>query len=273
MSDTPRSGRETRLLALVILVAIAALLVLARFRFPEAADRAPVAPPPGPLERLAARASFQDLATSIAGLHERLSPGFVMVEVAPAPPAKPSTTQSASARRGRSSTPEVRAEITSRFHPALRVRPDRALVFFPAGSRVVAIDGIAEEKPDVAVDQNRPLALVRVPVAPEAAALLAGGLETFAGLAYVALFEGGRGGVSPRPQYLGRVDAMADAVWPSPPLVIGGHPELVAGTYVFAFDGRLLGIVLPTSLGTAIVPARALQSIVTAWPVPQGPGD
>jgi hypothetical protein len=103
--------------------------------------------------------------------------------------------------------------------------------------------------------------------------MLSSGAETFPGLMYVALFEGSRLGVSPRPQYIGRVDGLADAMWPLPPLVLGGHPDLEPGTFVFGFDGRLLGLAVPTSHGMTIVPARALQSIVTAWALPQGPGN
>ncbi len=273
MTETTRSGRETRLLALVILVAIAALLVLARFRFPEAADRTPVAPPPGPLERLAARASFQDLATSITGLYERFAVAFTVIEIAPPLPVKPAPPTGTAARRGRGDTPEVVAEVPTRLLPALRVRPDRALTFLPAGWRVVSVDGVAQETPDLVTDQSRPLALVRVPVAPDAMSTLTNGAENFAGLGYVAMFEGGRGGVSPRPQFIGRATSMADALWPTPPYVLGGHPDVPHGTFVFSFDGRLIGLAMPTAHGLAIVPARALQSIVTAWAVPQGPGN
>ncbi|MBM3751545.1 MAG: hypothetical protein FJW21_10275 [Acidimicrobiia bacterium] len=60
-SQAPGSGRETRLLRLVIVVAVAMLLVLAQFRYP-APDRATAAPVAGPIERLAARATFEELA-------------------------------------------------------------------------------------------------------------------------------------------------------------------------------------------------------------------
>ncbi|HVB38288.1 MAG TPA: hypothetical protein VND92_07105, partial [Vicinamibacterales bacterium] len=66
----PRITRETRLLLLTIGVSVAALLLLARFRFPAQAPIVNPAPPP--LERLAARATYDELATIMAQVQARV---------------------------------------------------------------------------------------------------------------------------------------------------------------------------------------------------------
>lgn len=75
MSASPGSGsgRETRLLLLVMVIAVAVLLVLARFRYP-VADRVAATPAAGPIERLAARATFEELALIMADLSARVQP-------------------------------------------------------------------------------------------------------------------------------------------------------------------------------------------------------
>jgi hypothetical protein len=65
MADSElRSSRDTRLLVLVILTALAVLFFLAKFRFPEATVR-PAAPPTGLLDRIAPRGAYEDLATAV----------------------------------------------------------------------------------------------------------------------------------------------------------------------------------------------------------------
>ena len=74
-----RSGRDSRLLALVILIAVAVLVVLARFRFPQT-DTGPAAVTPGPLERLAARATYDDLAAAVHTALQRVEPALITRE-------------------------------------------------------------------------------------------------------------------------------------------------------------------------------------------------
>src|SRR6185437_9473543 len=72
-----RVPRETRLLLLTIAVSVGALLLLSRFRFPAQAPI--VTPSPPPLERLAARATYDELADIITQLQARLEPGLVVL--------------------------------------------------------------------------------------------------------------------------------------------------------------------------------------------------
>lgn len=68
----PRVSRETRLLLSTALLAILALWILARVRFPD--QPAPTTPVQPLLTQLGARASFDDLASELAELRRRLEP-------------------------------------------------------------------------------------------------------------------------------------------------------------------------------------------------------
>jgi hypothetical protein len=77
----PRVSRETRLLLTTVLIAIVALWVLARLRFP---DRAPPQNPVQPLlTQLTPRPTFADLAGEVAALRPRVAPLLVTVEGLP----------------------------------------------------------------------------------------------------------------------------------------------------------------------------------------------
>ena len=85
MNGTERTGRDGRLLALVIVVSLAVLLVLARFRF-AASDGALAPTPTGPLERIVARSTYEDMAATIGNLRAAPSPSVVVLLATPIPP-------------------------------------------------------------------------------------------------------------------------------------------------------------------------------------------
>jgi hypothetical protein len=251
MSDTTaRSGRETRLLLLVIAVAVAALLLLARFRFPEAAERAPVVPTPGPFA-LTPRPSFRDLATEVAGLIERLAPSFavVVVEDIPEPPPR--------------GAPRSVAPPVIRHQAALRVSADRALIYLPSGSRLVAGAADGNAAPAVA-DPARPVAMVSVPPVGETPTLLASALDAFDGFGYAVLIEGARGGATGRPVFVGRLDAATLAGWPAPLAMLGGSTGVAPGAFLVTLEGRLIGLTIAAGDEIAIVPPRLLEGLASA---------
>ena len=86
MNGSERTGRDGRLLALVIVVSLAVLLVLAKFRFPLAAGVTTAPPAPGMLERLAARSTYDDLAATIANLFQQLTPKIAVAHLGLVPP-------------------------------------------------------------------------------------------------------------------------------------------------------------------------------------------
>ncbi|MDA1307040.1 MAG: hypothetical protein O2917_07245 [Acidobacteria bacterium] len=181
MSTTPvsGSGRETRLLLLVIVVAVAMLLVLAQFRYP-VEDRAATVPIAGPIERLAARATFEELSLIMADLTARVQDDLAVITIERRP-AAPTTT-----RRG--SAPPEPTPSDRRLVTALRVDSDLGVAYLPEGFVVVETPGLttASEDPD------RRLVLVHI----EARTFTAVGpvAPAIGGPGYIAVFEGARGG-------------------------------------------------------------------------------
>lgn len=239
-------GRETRLLLLVIAVAVGMLLVLAQFQYPKP-DRAVASPLPGPIERLAARATFEELALIMADLSSRVQPAMTVLTLERIPPSPP--------RRG-AATPPVSTE--RRIVTALRVDATSAIAHLPAGFRVV-------QPPDAEVaktDPDRDLVLVRVPESPFTD--MGPVAQAIGGPGYVAVFEGARGGPAVRPVFLGRVDSFEDARWTQPILSVGGDPQLGAGAFIYTLDGRLVGMTIPDGPGVAIARVPALLAAVEA---------
>ena len=79
--DPRRWPRETRLLVVTIVLSLAVLLTLARFRFPA---QQPLTLPVQPLQQLAARAAFDDLGASVTRAVTLLRSSLVVVARAPA---------------------------------------------------------------------------------------------------------------------------------------------------------------------------------------------
>lgn len=246
-----RSGRETRLLVLVIVVAVAVLFVLARLRFP-ASDLSAVTPAPGPLERLAARATFDDLSSAIADLVDRLGPSVVIVRVESA--ATPVRTPPAAGEPAAPPPPPA-----SRLVAAVRIAPDLAMVHVPAGMHVSAVLPPAAAAEVVATDAARQLALLRVAESDSSGGTPLAFVD-FTGFTYVAAVEAAAGGLTARPVFVGRVDALSDDRWTAPPLVVGGAPELPVGALVFALDGRFIGLTELHDAALTIVPYDALTA-------------
>lgn len=251
MSATPLSGsgRETRILLLVIVVAVAMLLVLAQFRYP-GPDRTAVMPITGPIERLAARATFEELALIMADLSARLQPAMTVVVL------EQTTAPQVQGRRGAPAPDPMPVE--RRLVVALRVDVDLAIAYLPAGFAVVEGNGVEL----AAADPARGLVLVRVTPAP----FIAVGpvASAIGGPGYVAVFEGGRGGPAVRPLFLGRVDSFDDPRWSDPPLSIGGDVPVRPGAFIYTLDGRLAGMVTPDQSGVAIARVPALLAAVEA---------
>ena len=85
-----RGGRETHLLLVTIAVSVGVLLLLARFRFPDEVASQPVESAAAPFERLAARATYDELASIMADLERRIGPRVTILRThspdGPGPP-------------------------------------------------------------------------------------------------------------------------------------------------------------------------------------------
>ncbi len=247
-----RSGREIRLLVLVIVVAVAGLIVLARFQFP-AADLVTVSPTPPPLERLSARAPFQELADVVASAAGRVTSVVTTITVQGAPLPAP---------RGKSTPPPPGPE---RLAVALRVRADRLLAFVPAGFKPTLLGGQPAQV--VAADDRRGLALLgdaRRAEGQEPAGDIvdfAAAAPGFAAPSYVLAVEAAAGGPAARPVFIGRLDPITADGWDSPVRQIGGTPPVGPGVFLFTLEGRLIGLTVPQPDGVAIVAAATLDRL------------
>src|SRR5262245_20007432 len=116
-----RSGRDSRMLALVIVIAVAVLVLLARFRFSQSEAR-PAAVTPGPLERLAARATYDDLASAVHSTLQRVESALVLFTLEP-DTQKPPT-------------------VSGRRIAGIRLDGDWAVVHVPSGFHIAPEEGL-----------------------------------------------------------------------------------------------------------------------------------
>ena len=244
MAGSPgsRLTRETRLLLIVLTVAVAVLLTLSRFRFPEPSVQE--AASAAPLARLAARATFDELASIIAELSTRINP---VIEV-------------------------LRVESGSqlRFVPAVRVRPDVALAHVSGGSRILALVHGGDSPEIIAFDASRELVLVRVPADPARVMTIGAPGPTSSAPRYVAAVEGTRGGPTLRPVFLGRTDPLTDDRYGDDLLVLGGILQASPGSLIFGLDGSFVGLCIMQEGFVAGVPGRALEAAVARMLAPVG---
>jgi hypothetical protein len=248
-------SRETRLLCLTIGVSVTVLLVLARFRFPEESRAAP-APPP--LERLTARATYDELAADVARLERRVSSSLVVLRVQPTRFAEPRTLQQLIDRRGSGPT-------ASLFVPALRIRDQMAIALLDRGVTVQAVLGHDDAVPLVlAADPLRRLAIVRVPPPPANAAWQLPSIASLPVPRYVAAIEGSHGGSTMHPLFLGRADRFEEPRWTTPLIALGTTPVAAQGAFVVSLEGELVGMVTEEAGVLALVPGAALDAAANA---------
>jgi hypothetical protein len=237
------SSRETRLLLVTLAVSAILLLVLARFRFPEDRQLPPVAAPAGQaLERLAARATYDELATLVARVDRRVAPSVLVFEVGP--------------RSGSWTDPE---QAPPRYAVGLRVRDDMALVALAPGESARMLDDPAAlEAETLARDEMRGLAVVRVPRSPAPTLAIVDIRGQNTAPAYLVAIEAGRAGPAARPFFLGRTDPIIDPRWNQPLTALGGPQAAQPGSFLFTLNGEFAGLVVAAGGLPALAPAAAL---------------
>jgi hypothetical protein len=238
MSVSPRSrlSRETRLLLIVIAVSAAVLVALSKFRFPERGAAPVSGATPLPLERLAARATYDELATIIAELGKRVAPSVTVARV------------------------EVDGQ--QRFVPALRVRPDLLIAHVPPTSRVLALVGNPSPVDIAGYDEPRELVLLRVAPDPSSVVDLRAAGAAGSAPRYVAVVEGTRGGPALRPVFLGRTDPVTDERYAQGLIVLGGVLQASPGSLIFGLDGSFVGLCIIDEGFAAGIPGPALDAAV-----------
>ena len=233
----PRVSRETRLLLTTALVAVAALWVLARIRFPDL----PATPNPVPplLTQLATTPTFDGLASEVTSLQSRLEPLLLALDA-----------------NELVSMPELTARGARLT--ALRLRNDLALAFMtpvPAREHWVT-DRV------VAADPATGFVVVRVPVEPPVSPPAAWAPRRLDRPRVLMTTDIAAARVALRPVFLGALDPVANPYWSESIWSIPAHTDVAPGSFVFSTAGDLAGMVVAHAGGRAIVPTAILLSEV-----------
>lgn len=229
----PRVSRETRLLLTTALLAVAALWVLARIRFP---DR-PTTPNPLPplLTQLASRPKLDDLASEISQIQARLEPSLVVLNA--------SSAALAAVRRG-----------VSYPVAALRIRDDLAVTLLPSDTNHEALGG----QNIVARDSASGLTVVRVPNETPVSPPAHWSPRRLQQPRYLIASNVSRERVSVRPVFVGSLEPVSSPLWPEPVWSVPVGTDLDPGAFVFTNDGELAGLVVMNSGERTIVPGALL---------------
>lgn len=242
-----RVSRESRLLLLTVGVCAVVLLLMARLRFPQ---RAPAvdSSAPAPLERLAARASYDALAADIQRVEPMIAPNLIVLRVAPQLSSAPRDMRDALAPPD---SPSIVRHVA-----ALRINADTAIAVLDSGTRIDGIVGpsAAGTAAVLAVDRIRRIARIHVPDAavPELSQVSLASLPT---PLYVVVVEGTQAGVTLRPLFLGRGDRFSSSRWSRPLLPLGGI-AVTPGALLFSLSGEFIGTVVIENGAPSIAGAR-----------------
>ncbi len=233
----PRVSRETRQLLATVLLAVIALWVLGRVRYP---DRSSANPVPALLTQLAPRPAFNELAAESAQLRSRLGASLLAV---------------------RSGDLAI---------PAFRIRDDTALAFAPRTSGGVAYaaalrdggegpDAPGADRPEPIVsDGATGMTLLRVTAAAAALAPAPWTPRELDEPRYLLATVASADDVALRPVFVAALEAVNSAAWSAPIWNVPGTPDLQPGSLLFTEEGELAGAVVAHRDGVAIVPAVTL---------------
>ena len=229
---SPRGGRETRLLLVTIAISVGVLLLLARFRFPADASIETAQSAPAPLERLAARAAYDELASIMADLERRIAPRVTIVR-----------------------TQNAVGGVAMAIAP--RMLPDRAVVVLGPDDIVMA----SSEQELINQGLSGRVAVLRVRAVDESAVAIRQ-LPLRGGPRYVGVLEATGLGPALAPVYVGRVDSFDDPHTGTPLLSFAGlQRDVPAGAAIFSLEGLFVGLVRDSGATLTVVPAEVLRSV------------
>jgi hypothetical protein len=230
-------GRETQLLLVTIGVSIGVLLLLSRFRFPERAAEPPATPAAAPLERLAARAAYDELASTMADLERRLTGPVAVLPVSP--------------------------QREGRFAVAPRVTPDRAIALLREDETLPGES--ASTSRIISRDRAGEWAVIGVPHDADAVVLARVGPPR-PGPRYVVAVEGTANALTLRPVYVGRTALVQDERTSTPLLSLSGlQDEVPRGAAIFSLDGTFIGLVAGGGGSTiTVIPGDFLKEVAAS---------
>jgi hypothetical protein len=210
-------------------MAVAALWLLARIRFPER----PVTPNPVPsvLSQLASVPRYDDLAGEIAQLQARLQPSLIALIALDVPSA-------------------VGSPPTSPRTAAIRLRDDLAVTLVSPQSSAERWN----ETPIVARDAASGLAVVRLPIPLSASPLVPWTPRQPQQPRYLVASDVSPEGVSLRPVFVGSLHPIESPLWSEPLWAVPERADQAAGSILFTNNAELAGLVITYRRGLAIVP-------------------
>jgi S1-C subfamily serine protease len=224
----PRVSRETRLLLTAGVLAIVALWLLARVRFPDrpAATSGPI---PAVLSQLTPGSSHDDLAAEIAGIQPRVNGSLIVLE-----------------GRVAAGAPERAPGIV-----ALRFRDELAVTVLPGGPR-------AGDASVVATDPATHLTVLRVKAQPAAALGPPWTPRRPERPRYFVATDATPAGISLVPAFVGSLAPVTSARWPAGLWAVPASSQLSPGAFVYTSAGDFAGLVTDDGAGRVIVPGETL---------------
>lgn len=229
----PRISRETRLLLITALAAVAVLWVLARLRFPDSPVTANPVPPV--LTQLATAPRFDDLAAEVSQAQARLQASLQVLNVAPG------------AGRG----PAARAV-------ALRVGDGVSAAWFPPESPPNSLTDVEI----VGHDAASGLAVVLRPGEGDAPMPVPWVPRRLDQPRYLIASDLTQNAVTLRPVFIGALVAVENPAWPAAVWQLPAQTDVAPGSFVFNTNGELAGLVVEHAGNHAIVPAGSLLTQV-----------
>jgi hypothetical protein len=218
-------------LLVAALVAVLAIFVLARIRFPDSdASPNPVTPL---LDQLTPRARFADLASEIAALTPRVSARLQPIRIesdagAPSPAA-------------------------GRVVTAFRIRDDIGILLLPSGA-----GHLPSGVPLIGRSRGSGLSVIRLtseaPVDPPASWTP----DPLREPRYLMATAPGVGTISLRPMLVGALASTESVVWPGTLWRLPRRTDLEPGSFLFTPEGQLAGMAVDLDNAPAIVPADVL---------------
>lgn len=240
-----RLSRETRNLLIAACVALVALWILARLRFPDQ----PVTPNPiSPvLTQMSAQPAFAALASEVTRVRNRLAGLVIPVPDAPSAPDAPH--------------PDMR--------PALVVGTDTAALLLGGN------DPHATGTPDFLVaDRASGLALVRAPARSSTSSPIPWAPVQLDAPRFLIMTIGSDTGLAFQPVFVGSLTSYSTPAWSAPVWLVPAGTEIPPGAFLFTNDSELVGMAVEEAGRLAIVPGETLladaRRLLERGPSPAG---
>jgi hypothetical protein len=229
-----RISRETRQLLAAALIALLALWVLARIRFP---GQSPSPNPiPSLLSQLSSAPRFANLAGEIAELQGRLSTTWLTVAASGA---------------------EDVADAGPKQLTAMRLRSDAAVVLLRPG------DQLSNQSEVIAADRVTGLAIVRTKEDTAPVGVPPWMPPSLNSPLYLMATVGTSSGVSLRPVLVASLHETQSPAWQGAIWSVPEGTDLTTSSFVFTTSGEIAGLVVREPTGLAIVPWEIVREEAT----------